>query len=57
VDEYSSTVVYTSVDLGTWSPGSTSDKWFRFNVAGKNSASNGSYVYELAFDYILLTPQ
>jgi mannan endo-1,4-beta-mannosidase len=57
VDEYASSVVYASVDLGNWAPGSTSDKWFRFNVVGKNSASSGTYAYELAFDYILLTPQ
>ncbi len=58
VDEYASTSVYTSVDLGTWSPGSTSDKWFRFNVAGKNSASTGSaYNYAICIDYIKLTPQ
>jgi hypothetical protein len=58
VDEYSATVLYTEADLGTWSPGTTSDKWFRFNVVGKNAASGGSsYNYALAFDYITLTPE
>ncbi len=57
VDEYSATPVYSEVDLGTWSPGTTSDKWFRFNVAAKNSASTGSpYNCALCFDYITLIP-
>jgi hypothetical protein len=57
IDEYASTATYTEVDLGSWSPGSTSDKWFRFNVVGKNASSGGSsYNYALAFDYIVLTP-
>ncbi len=58
VDEYAASATYTEVDLGTWSPGSTGDKWFRFNVTGKNSASGGSsYNHALCFDYITLTPQ
>ncbi len=57
-DEYASTTVYTELDLGTWTPGTTSDKWFRFNVAAKNAASGGSsYNCALAFDYITLIPQ
>ncbi len=57
VDEYASGIVYTEVDLGTWIPGSTSDKWFRFNVVGKNASSGGtSFNYSLALDYITLTP-
>ncbi len=58
VDEYAATTVYAEVDLGTWTPGSTSDKWFRFNVTGKNAASQGgTYNYALSYDYIKLTPQ
>jgi beta-glucanase (GH16 family) len=58
VDEYSANAVYAPVDLGSWTPGTTSDKWFRFNVVGKNSASTGtSYNYAIAIDYILLTPE
>ncbi len=58
IDEYASTTVYTEVDLGNWSPSTTNDKWFRFNVTGKNAASTGTaYNYSLAFDYITLVPQ
>ncbi len=58
VDQYASSTIYTEVDLGLWSPSTTNDKWFRFNVVGKNSASSGtSYNYSLAFDYITLTPR
>jgi hypothetical protein len=58
VDEYAAAAVYTEVDLGNWSPSTTTDKWFRFNVTGKNSASSGtSFNYSLAFDYILLVPR
>ncbi len=57
-DEYASTAVYTSVDLGSWAPGTTSDKWFRFNVVGKNASSSGSaYNDAIAIDYIILTPE
>ncbi len=58
VDEYNSGSVFKPVDLGSWTPGTTSDKWFRFNVAGKNSASTGtSYNTAVAIDYIILTPE
>ncbi len=58
VDEYATTTVYSEVDLGTWAPGTTSDKWFRFNVVGKNAASTGgTYNYAISFDYIKLTAQ
>ena len=57
-DEYSSSASYKAVDLGSWAPGTTSDKWFRFNVVGKNAASGGtSYNDAIAIDYILLTPE
>ncbi len=57
-DEYAAASVYPEIDLGTWQPGTTSDKWFRFNVVGKNSASTGaSYNDAIAVDYITLVPQ
>jgi hypothetical protein len=54
VDEYTSGEVFSEVDLGHWTPGSTSDKAFKFTVTGKNAASTG---YGLAIDYIKLIPQ
>ena len=54
IDEYNANEVFTEVDLGTWSPATTSDKAFRFTVAGKNASSTA---YGLAFDYIHLIPQ
>ena len=54
VDEYNSAELFTEVDLGNWTPGSTSDKAFRFMVTGKNASSTA---YGLAFDYIKLIPQ
>ncbi len=54
VDEYSANPSYPVVDLGNWTPGTTSDKWFQFTVTGKNAASGG---YGVSIDYILLTPQ
>jgi hypothetical protein len=53
-DEYASTASPAELDLGNWTPGSTSDKWFRFTVTGKNAASSS---YSMAFDYIKLIPQ
>ncbi len=52
-DGYIATEAYTEFDLGTWAPGTTSDKWFRFTVTGKNAASSG---YTIAVDYIRLAP-
>ncbi len=58
VDEYASGAAYTEVDLGNWTPATTSDKWFRFLVMGKNASSSGSsYNYAVAVDYIKLIPQ
>jgi hypothetical protein len=61
IDEYAANpnvYEYVELDLGAWSPGSTSDKWFRFNVVGKNAASSGtSYNDSLSIDYIELIPQ
>ncbi len=53
-DLYSSVEAYTELDLGAWSPGSTSDKYFKFAVTGKNANSSG---YTIAVDYIKLLPQ
>ncbi len=53
-DEYSAANVYTEIDLGTWAPGTTSDKWFQFKITGKNAASTS---FGEAFDYIRLVPQ
>ena len=53
-DEYTAGEVYQERDLGLWSPGTTSDKWFKFAVTGKNASSVG---YGIAFDYIKLLPQ
>ncbi len=53
VDEYSAADVFTVIDLGTWSPGTSSDKWFQFSITGKNASSTG---YDFSVDYILLTP-
>ena len=53
-DEYIATQSYTEVDLGNWAPGTSSDKWFRFTITGKN-ASSTSYVQTI--DYITLIPK
>ncbi len=54
IDEYSATQAFKEVDLGTWTPGTSSDKWFQFKITGKNASSTG---YDLCIDYILLRPQ
>jgi hypothetical protein len=54
VDTYTAGETFTEVDLGNWTPGTTSDKAFRFMVTGKNASSTG---YGLAIDYIRLIPQ
>lgn len=53
-DLYSASPVYTELDLGNWTAGTSSDKEFRFKVTGKNASSTG---YTMAFDYIKLIPQ
>ncbi len=52
-DLYTADPAFTEVNVGTWIPGTSSDKWFRFTVVGKNSSSTNYY---LAFDYIKLIP-
>ncbi len=49
IDEYTATQSFPLVDLGNWTPGTTSDKWFQYTVTGKNAASAG---YTIAVDYI-----
>ena len=53
-DLYSAAAGYVELDLGNWSPASSSDKWFWFTVTGKNAASSG---YSEAIDYIRLIAQ
>ena len=53
-DEYIATSSYAEFDIGNWTPGTTSDKWFWFTVTGKNAASSG---YTVTVDYIKLIPQ
>ncbi len=53
-DLYSATATYPELDLGTWSPAASSDKWFRFTITGKNASSSG---YSEAIDYIRLIAQ
>ncbi len=53
-DQYSATADFAEIDLGNWTPGTTSDKWFKFSVTGKNAASSN---YSECFDYIRLIPQ
>jgi hypothetical protein len=54
VDEYSASDSFTAVDLGTWSPGTSTDKLFQLTITGKNASSTG---YDISVDYILITPQ
>ncbi len=53
-DLYSTTAGFSEIDLGTWTPGTTSDKYFQFTVTGKNASSSG---YSMAIDYIRVIPQ
>jgi len=53
-DSYSAVAGYREIDCGTWTPGTTSNKTFRFTVTGKNTASTG---YTIGLDYIRLIPQ
>lgn len=53
-DLYSAADAYTELNIGTWTPGSTSDKWFKFSITGKNASSTG---FTEAFDYIRIIPQ
>ncbi len=53
-DEYSSGMSYPAeVFVGQFFPGSTSDKWFKFTITGKNASSSS---YGLTIDYIKLVP-
>ncbi len=52
-DFYASSATFTEIDLGTWNPATTSDKYFQFTVTGKNASSTG---YSMALDYIRSDP-
>ena len=45
---------FVELNLGSWTPGTTSDKYFQFQVSGKNPASSGRF---MAIDYVKLTRQ
>ena len=49
-DLYSATDQYVELDLGAWTPSTTSDKWFWFTMIGKNASSTG--LHWLRIDYI-----
>ncbi len=53
-DNYSATANFTQIDMGAWTPTSSSDKWVRFTITGKNASSSG---YNAVIDSITLTPQ
>ncbi len=53
-DLYSAADAYTELNIGTWTPGSTSDKWLKFTITGKNASSTG---FTEAFDYVRIIPQ
>ncbi len=53
-DNYASTATFTTIDLGNWTPGTTSSKWFKFTITGKNASSAG---YNEVIDFIRLIPQ
>ncbi len=53
-DLYAPSDTYTELNIGTWTPGTLSDKWLRFMITGKNASSSG---YSEAFDYIRIIPQ
>jgi len=54
IDEFTANETFTEVDLGNWTPGTTSDKGVRFMVTGKNASSTG---FGIALDYIKFIPQ
>ncbi len=55
IDEYENTSGdYVEVLVGTWSPGTTNDKLFRFTATGKNGSSDQFWI---SVDYIRLTKQ
>jgi hypothetical protein len=55
IDQYANTSgSYVEVNVGTWSPASTSDKLFKFTVVGKNASSDQ---YWISIDYIRLRRQ
>jgi hypothetical protein len=53
IDQYGGSA-FLSVDIGTWTIGTSGDKSVKFLVTGKNASSSG---YNLTVDYVKLTPQ
>ncbi len=53
-DGYAAFTTFKELDLGTWTPASTGDKWFRFMITGKNASSTG---FTECFDYIKVIPR
>ncbi len=54
VDTYTANENFTEFDLGSWAPGTTSDKGMKFTVTGKNASSTG---FGIALDYIKFIKQ
>jgi hypothetical protein len=54
LDQYSPAAQFQEFNLGTWTPGTTSDKWFQFTITGQNANSSN---FSEVFDYIRLVPQ
>ena len=55
IDEYSANATgdYVAVNVGTWSPGTTNNKLFKFSVTGKNASSDQFWI---SVDYLWLIP-
>ncbi len=54
VDTYTANSIYPDIELGSWAPGTTSDKAVRFMITGKNASSTG---YGIAVDYLRFIKQ
>ena len=54
IDLYVASPVYQEYTVGTWTPGSISDKQISFKIVGKNASSTG---FTQCIDRIILTPQ
>ncbi len=54
IDEYSSGTSFNEISLGTWTPGTSNNKLFKFSVTGKNASSDQFW---LSIDFIRLTPR
>jgi lysophospholipase L1-like esterase len=54
IDEYASGEVFPEIELGSWTPGSTSDKAVRCMITGKDASSTG---YGIGLDYLRFIKQ